>query len=159
MWKSNILRLLLFEIIDKNTWDHCMGMLLNMTCFIVWQIGKGTMGNGTLGNVTFQNVSRETVHFYYLGNGTFYSLGKGTLYSLGTILSPGNQTTYPLGIGPLILWESGHLSSGIRDILWETGHWKRDTLASGNRTTYPLGNILWESGIWGMDFNRLVNYY
>ena len=28
---------------------------------------------------------------------------------------------YPLGIGPLIPWESDHLTSGIRDILWETG--------------------------------------
>ena len=61
---------------------------------------------------------------------------------------------YPLAIGPRILWESDHLSSGIRDILWETGHGKRDTLSSGNQTTYPQGNILWESGIWEMDFNR-----
>ena len=100
-----------------------MGMLLNMTCFIVYKIeyhdksfandkylhlyiwGKGTMGNGTLGNGTFQNVSGETGHFYYLGNGTFYSKGEGTLYSLGNgkffplerILSSGNRTTYPLG--------------------------------------------------------------
>ena len=53
----------------------------------------------------------------------------------------GNRTTYPLGIGPLIIWESGHflgngtfLSSGNDFILWESGH-----LSSGNRTTYPLG--------------------
>ena len=106
------------------------------------------MGNGTLGNGTFQNVSGEMGHFYYLGNGTFYALGEGTLYSLGngkfyplgTILSSGNRDIYPLGIGTFILWESDHLSSGIRDILWETGHGKRDTLSSGNRTTYPLGN-------------------
>ena len=93
------------------------------------------MGNGTLGNGTFQNVSGEMGHFYYLGNGTFYALGKGTLYSLGngkfyplgTILSSGNRDTYPLGIGPLILWDSGHpLGNGT----WETGH-----------------AILWESGI------------
>ena len=70
----------------------------------IW--AKGTMGNGKLGNGTFQNVSGETVHFYYLGNGTFYSLGEGTpyslgngkLYPLGTILSCGNRTTCPLGI-------------------------------------------------------------
>ena len=75
------------------------------------------MGNGTLGNGTFQNVSGETGHFYHLGNGTFYSLGEGTLYSLGngtlyplgTILSSGNRETCPLGIGPLILWEWGHI--------------------------------------------------
>ena len=60
---------------------------------------------------------------------------------------------YPLGIGPLILWESDYLSSGIRNILLETGHGKRDTLSSGNRTTYTLGNILWESGIWEMRYN------
>ena len=75
---------------------------------------------------------------------------------MGTILSSGNRTTYPLGIGPLILWESDHLSSGIGDMLWETGHGKRDRLFSGNRTTYPLGNILWESGVWEMDFNRFL---
>ena len=50
-----------------------------------------------------------------------------------------------------ILWESDHLSSGNRDILRESGHGKRDTLSSGKRDTYPLGNILWESGIWAMD--------
>ena len=74
----------------------------------IW--GKGTMGNWRLGNGTFHNVSEETRHFYYLGNGTFYSLGEGTLNSLG------NGTFYPLGIGTLILWESGHLSSGNRDM-------------------------------------------
>ena len=76
------------------------------------------MRNGTLGNVTW-----ETEHFYHLGNGTFYALGEGTLYSLGngkfyplgTILSSGNRDTYPLGIGPLILWETGI------SILWESG--------------------------------------
>ena len=36
------------------------------------------------------------------------------------ILLSGNWNTYPLGIGPLIIWESDHLSSG-------------------NRTTYHLG--------------------
>ena len=57
-------------------------------------------------------------------------------------LSSGNRTTYPLGIGPLILWDSGH--------------------PLGNMTCYPLGfgplilvgNILWESGIWEMRCNR-----
>ena len=86
---------------------------MNIFCRLKY---TGTMGNGALGNRTFQNVSGETGHFYYLGNGTFYSLGEGTLYSLGngtfyplgTILCSGNRDTYPLGIGPLILWESGH---------------------------------------------------
>ena len=51
----------------------------------------------------------------------------------------GDGTFYCLGIGPLILWESDHLSPGIQDILWETGHGKQDTLSSRNRTTCPLG--------------------
>ena len=90
----------------------------------------------------------ETGHFYYLGNGTFYALGEGTLYSLGngkfypleTILSSGNWDTYPLGIGPLILWDSGHpLGIGT----WETGHsilWESDHLSSGKREILSSGN-------------------
>ena len=40
-------------------------------------------------------------------------------------LSSGNGTTFPLGMGPLILWDSGHsLGNGTH---------------SGIRTTYPLG--------------------
>ena len=100
------------------------------------------MGNGTLGNGTFENVLGETGHFYYLGNGTFYSLGEGTLYSvgsgtfypLGMILSSGNRDTYPLGIGPLILWESGHGKRG-HAILWESGH-----LSSG-KYSLGIGNL------------------
>ena len=61
---------------------------------------------------------------------------------------------YPLGIGTLILWELVHLSSGNRDILRESGLGERDTLSSGNRDTYPLGNILWELEIWEMSYNR-----
>ena len=74
----------------------------------LYSLGKGTMGNGT-----FQNVSGE----------------KDTLIS-------GKRDILPSG-NDIILWESDHLSSGIRDILWETGHGKRDTLSSGIRTTYP----------------------
>ena len=49
-------------------------------------------------------------------------------------------------IGPLILWDSGHpLGNGTLDT-W-------DTLSSGIRTIYPLGNILWESGSWEQGFN------
>ena len=57
-------------------------------------------------------------------------------------LSSGNdfilwERFYPLGIGPLILWDSGH------------------SLRNGTR--YPLGIgplILWELEIWEMDFNQ-----
>ena len=59
------------------------------------------------------------------------------------ILFSGNRTTYPLGIGPLILWESGHfLGNGT---FYPLG----TILSSGNRDTYPLGIgplILWDSG-------------
>ena len=78
-------------------------------------LGKGTMPNGT-----FKNVSGVKGHFYYLRNrtfypGTLYSLGNVKFYPLGMILSSGNRTTYPLGIGPLILWDSGHsLGNGTR---------------------------------------------
>ena len=42
-----------------------------------------------------------------------------------------------------LFWESDHLSSGIRDILWETGHsilWKSDHLPSGKREILSSGN-------------------
>ena len=83
---------------------------------------------------------------YHLGSGTF-SWGTGhsilweRFYPLG--IGPLIDT---LGIGPLILWDSGHpLGNGI----WETEH-----AILWNRTTYSLGNILWESGIWEMRYNR-----
>ena len=53
---------------------------------------------------TFQDVSGEK------GNFILWETGHSTLW----------ERFYPLGTGPLILWESDHLSSGIR-------------------TTYPLG--------------------
>ena len=59
--------------------------------------------------------------------------------------------------GPLILWDSGHSP-------WETGHGKRDTLSSGIRDIlWETGNaILWESdhlfsgksGIWEMRYTE-----
>ena len=73
------------------------------------------LGKGTRGNRTFQNVSGEK------GNFILWETGHSTLW----------ERFFPL--------ESDHLSSGIRDILWETGHGKRDMLSSGIRTTYPLG--------------------
>ena len=58
------------------------------------------------------------------------------------VLLSGNRTTYPLGIGPLIIWESGHfLGNGT---FYPLG----TILSSGNQTTYSLGvgpRILWES--------------
>ena len=122
---------------------------------ILWDPGH-FLGNGTfypLGTISSS------------GNRTNYPLGIGPLSSGNRIIYPlgfgkstgkqdmGNRTRYPLGFGPIILWESDHLSSGIRDIHWETGHGKRYTLSSGIQTTYPLRNILWESGIWESIFN------
>ena len=70
------------------------------------------------------------------GEGTLYYLGNGKFYPLGTILFSGNRTTRPQGIGPRILWDSGHpLGSGT----WERDHailWDSDHLLSGK---YPLG--------------------
>ena len=127
-----------------------MGMLLNMTCFIVWKIkyhnksftnykylhlyilGKGTMGNGTFKNVSGWwdiSIIRET------GHSMLWEKGHFILWETG--ISIIWEQFYPLGIGTLILWESDHLSSGIRDILWETGNGKRYPLGIG-----PL--ILWE---------------
>ena len=77
------------------------------------------------------------------GNRTTYPLGIGPLFIWDSGLSTLLERFYPLGIGPLILWESDHLSSGIQDIICETGHGKRDTLSSGIQTIDPLGNILW----------------
>ena len=63
--------------------------------------------------------------------------GKRDILHSGNDFFSGNWTTYHIGIGPLILLESDRLSSGIRDILWETGYGKWDTLSSGKQ---PLGN-------------------
>ena len=68
------------------------------------------------------------------------------------ILSSGNLTTYPLGIGPLILWKLDHLSSGNRTsylLGFGISSGKRNL---GNGTRYPLGFgplILWENAIMG----------
>ena len=91
---------------------------------------------------------------HFPGKGDILSSGNDFILWESDHLSSGNLTTYPLGIWPLIHWESDHLSSGNRDILWETGRGKRDTLSAGNRTTYPLGIILWESVIREMKFNQ-----
>ena len=46
-----------------------------------------------------------------------------------------------MGTGHLKMFQGRRdtLFSGIRDILWETEHGKRDTISSDIRTTYPLG--------------------
>ena len=55
-------------------------------------------------------------------------------------------------------WDTGDISKCFREmghfILREMGHGKRDTLSSGIWTTYPLGNILWESGIRALRYNQ-----
>ena len=107
------------------------------------------------------------------GNFKMFQWGRDTLvHGKRDIIPSGNdfilwERFYPLGIRPLILWELDHLSSGIRDILWKTVHLKRDALSSGIQTTYPLGNMLWESGIWEIrymvqplfDTYTAVNFY
>ena len=81
------------------------------------------------------------------GDGVFLLFGKRDILSSGErdtllsrkwkILSSGNEFS---------IWISDHfycgirttLSSGILDILWDTGHGKRTTLSSGIRALYPL---------------------
>ena len=63
------------------------------------------------------------------GMRSFYPLER--FYILGPGISSGIRTTYPLGIGLLILWDPEH-PSGIQDM--------------GNKTRYSLGSgplILW----------------
>ena len=88
--------------------------------------------------IVWEKGQLETGHF------KVFQGRRDTLFSgKRDILSSGND---------FFLWESDHLSSGIRDILWETGNGKRDTLypfdlvhlSSGK---YPLG-------IWEMRYNR-----
>ena len=73
-----------------------------------------------MGIATFQNVSGEKGHFILL------ETGHSTRW----------ERFFPLGIGPLILWDSRHpLGNGT----WETGHaifLDSDHLSSGK---YPLG--------------------
>ena len=97
-------------------------------CIYIYSLGKGTMGNGKR---TFTNVSGEKGHFilWETGYSTLWERFSGEI-PLGNV-----RTTYPLGF-----WTS----SG-----------KRNTLFSAIWTTYPLGDILWESGIWESVFNPL----
>ena len=120
--------------------------MINTFIYIVWEKGQWVTGHFKM----FQG-RRDTLFF---GKRDILPSENDFFIWKSAHLSSGNRTTYPLGIGPLILWESDHVSSGIRDMLWETGHGKQDTLSSGIRTTYPLENILWESGIWESVFNR-----
>ena len=93
-----------------------MGMSLNMTGFIVRQIEYH--------DKSFTN--DKYLHLYIWGKGTFLLSGKwdSILWEKGHFFlwETGNsilwERFYPLGIGPLILWESDHLITGIRDILW-----------------------------------------
>ena len=89
----------------------------------------------------------ETGHSILWEKGHFilWETVNSILWELREILSSGNRTTCPLGIGPLILWDSGHpmgfgTSSGIRDILWDSGH------ALGFGTSSGIQDILWDSG-------------
>ena len=96
--------------------------IINICIYMVWDNGNGT----------FENVSEEQGHFilWETGHSTpwerFFTLGIGT--------------PYPLGIGPLILWDSGH--------------------PLGNGTRYPLGFgplILWETSSGNREFgNRFL---
>ena len=153
-----------------NTLDQIVhyNILLNMTCFIVRQIkysrkrlfinicqhfyilGKGTMGNRTLGNGTFQDV--DVGIFLLSGKRDILSSGRRDTLLSGkrNILSSGKDSILWEGFYPLgriisygkdsILWNPDHLSSEIRDTLWDPGHGKQDTLSPGIRTTYPLGS-------------------
>ena len=86
---------------DKNmttkTFENIMTMalkMINICIYMVWKKGQW-----------------ETGHFKMFQGRRDTSIGKGTFCRLGTIFSSENRATYPLGIGPLILWE---LSSGNR---------------------------------------------
>ena len=143
------------ETNEKITWDCLLhgNVVIKHDLFYRWQIkyhdksftnykylhlyilGKGTMGNGTLGNGTFQNVSGE------MGHSMLWEKGHFILWETGNSILW--ERFYPLGIVTLILWESDHFSSGIRDILWETGHailWESDHLSSGKREILSSGN-------------------
>ena len=117
-----------------------------------WDIGKKRL-------YMLLKIVRETEHFF--------SLKKNILLSwIRDPLSTGNRTNYPLGFGTFpgkrdilssgndfFLWESDHLSSGIRNPLFSGIRdplylWDSEPLCSGILTTYLLGSwppILWES--------------
>ena len=93
--------------------------------FILWESDHLSSGNRTtysLGIGTFPGkrdilssgndfILWESGHLSS-GNRTTYPLGFGTSSGKRDM---GNGTLYPLGIGPLILWETGN------SILWESG--------------------------------------
>ena len=144
---------LFYRLTNKISWQKLYK--LKISAFIY--SGKGD--NGKLGHFKMFQGRWDISIIWETGHSMLWEKGHCILCETGNSILC--ERFYPLGIGTLILWESDHLSSGIRDILWETGHGKRDTLSSGIRTTYHLGNILWESGIWEMRYNclHLVTFY
>ena len=96
---------------------------------------------------------RDISIIWETGNSILWERGHFILWDMGN--SSLRERFHPLGIGPLILWESDHLFSGIQDILWGTGHGKQDRLSSRIRTTNPLGNI----GNWEMDLTHDDNNF
>ena len=108
--------------------------------FILWESDHLSSGNRTtysLGIGTFPGkrdilssgndfILWESGHLSS-GNRTTYPLGFGTSSGKRDM---GNGTLYPLGIGPLILWETGN------SILWESGKGESVFNPSGK---HPLG--------------------
>ena len=110
----------------------------NICIYIFWERGQWETGHWEMGHFKMFQGRWDISIIWETGHSMLWEKGHFILWETGNSILW--ERFYPLGIGTLILWESDHLSSGIRDILWETGHGIRDTLSSGNRTTYPLGN-------------------
>ena len=141
LWHGNIVKYDFF-IIWQETY-HDKGFK-NYKYMHLYGLGKGTMETGHLkmfqrSSDTLFSGKRDILpsgNDFFLWESGHISSGNRTVYPLGFGTSSGNGTIYPLGFGT---------SSG-----------KRDTLSSGIWTTYSLGNILGESGIWKSVFNRVA---
>ena len=106
--------------------------IVNIYIYIVWEKGQWEMGHFKM----FQG-RRDT-----LFSGKREVLPSGTNFILWELdhLSSVNRTTYPLGIGPLILWDSGH---PLVNKTWEMGYailWDSDHLSSGKHPP-GIGNV------------------
>ena len=96
--------------------------------FILWETGHSTFWERFFPQGIGSLIFWESDHLSS-GNRTTYPLGFGTS---SWTRDMGNGTRYPFGFGPNILWETDHLSSGIGPlILWDSGH--------------PLGHGTWET--------------
>ena len=84
--------------------------MINICFYLFGEKGQWETGHWEMGHFKMFQGRRD--------NSIIWETGHSILWEKGNFI-PWETIFYALGIGPLILWESDHLSSGI----WEFGRW------------------------------------